>query len=557
MFDKERGFVHFYISADGLRYPGCTAGVDLLRSLVFLLKQQGFFGIWTAADPSLGIRLDMRDEMSAEMGSFWLANRKKSLFAGWGGPSPEMCESKDASGNNLRQIDFHSSIDQLEEFWETMALSGERPCAFVLTIPFFDKITREKKARERLLSILRKEENRSVLVLVGSGDSRMVMHHLMDLKEVFAEGFFPPFEDISRAASEPEGFYRAAVRLSDGCFEIFDPFSRDQILQMLRKGVIRGSVSLRAEHLEDFSDFLYYWKHAPAFRKAFPAGLKGDSLKTLSSLEAALETPVHLLSLTRAVAAAKEGYYVCDARAEEKWFLPDDPSLPLDEENPLVVRMDSADLERLLEKIPDEAREDTRRIYWDMRYEAAVIRDEDTLKKKELGECIDQMDKILAGEVNAKAASAWTGLLSLAGAGLDEYSIKKKQIYSMIITQALAMDALSDSIARMKEKIASSEQELSSIISLIAREESDPDNLSGGKDMMLSAKKKQALGIKQTLDAQVRMCAEWEDQIAAVHKSIAAMELMLDQKQAQITAPDLKILDKAAQLISEISTLRL
>ena len=557
MLDKERGFFHFYISPEGPHYPGCTAELDLSRCLVFLLKQQGYSGIYTAGDPSLGIRLDMWDETSAGKGNFWLANRKKSLFEGWSGSSPEMFESRDALGNTLRQIDFHSSIDQLEEFWENMALSGEGNCAFVLPLLFFDKITREKKARERLLRILQKEENSSVLILVGSGDPKEVMHHLTDLKEVLTEGFFPPFEAISRAAQEPEGFYRAAQRLSNGCFEFFDPFSRDQINQMLRKGVISRRISLRAEHLEDFSDFLYYWKHAPAFRKAFPAGLKSGAIKTLSSLEAALENPEQLLALTRAVAAAKEGYYAHNTSEEEQWFLPDNPSLPVDEEDPLAVRMDNADLDRLLEKIPAEVREDTRRIYWDMRYEASVIRDEDTLKKKELSECIDQLEKILAGEVNSKAAGAWTSLLSLAGAGLDEYSIKKKQIYSMIITQALAMEALSDSIVRMKDKIASSEKDLTSIINLISREDAKPGNHSGGNDMMLSAKKKQALGIKQTLDAQRRMCVEWEDQITAVQKSIDAMELMLDQKQAQMTAPDLKILDQAAQLMSEILTLRI
>ena len=541
MFESKDGFLHVCVAPHNMYDHGCTAYLSRRRAIYYKLCEMGYQGIWFGTADEKGIKIEAEDERSANAAGSWLKRRRVPFL--WSKqPQPEQIKRPE---DRYPFLNFHKNAAGMIEFCESITGSETEKNAIVCSPDFFAEMDVDDTGRNRLLQNLKGENNRSIIVIVLDTEDYFSGEKLAGLYHTFAAGYSRKLADIIENAPTGDLFHILSSVLGSS-FSVIDPFGRDQLLSMLKKGMLHKNYPVSPEECDELSAFLYLWMHASGFRKEYSAGLKYDSytdIRTLSEDLTINENLKKLLADSRLFYINTENGVL--SKEQYSFYGMPERVRPENTGNDLVRRMDSVRAEDLFSS------DDKKRIHFltgfrRLRNQAAIVRIKRPLYLKRLEEYQNLLEITLKNGAGGKAADALSDLYDLAEEQGEE-AVQKRKILVLIVQYANEIEKLKKTVKSVNEKLPEKREKLKVLLDELA--EKSREKHEGAEALSLTSQKDRAISLKKEIDTESMLAAGWQIQIGKLVDGITSLSLYLEKKQGDISNFDANEAEEVLRLL--------
>lgn len=279
------GHLHFLFAEEDDYYLDSLLRLDLKQYLYYCLKREGYRSVFFLNGAKKHLQLDTLELTS--MDEFQKAGAKgfKALFA-----QPFKTRRIKEHGHPLYEAELSG-----EEWQETLCSLLEKKqslTTFVVPIGLFFDLYRDEEAAEELAGRMQEYGRRVIFVILAPVCADASMHYLLARDGPFCSRLCPEVLRVVNRAKKVLLYEEMERELTDR-FQVWNQMEREELLRMLRWGVLMGGRPWPEEEeiLRDAAELIYFWYHSPLFAAELPGLFPEAQERRLSAVSAALQSP--------------------------------------------------------------------------------------------------------------------------------------------------------------------------------------------------------------------------------------------------------------------------
>lgn len=552
MFDSREGYLHFLFANEDHYYLDSLLRMNLTHYLHYLLKGDGYCGVFFVQDLRGGCCVVMNDKESASVYS------RKALrgVLNWYKDAPV---EKERGTYRVEHRDENEMTERILRLIE----EPDDNYAIVMPMQVFCRLFQRQEYLLRLITVLKEKRQNSILLITASLKANESMPLLLDRHGVFGSGICPEIERLQKRQQRFLLYEELEMELRH-CYHAWDVMTKKKLRRMLLHGLLLEGWPLEPDCLEDFVDFIYAWYHSRSFAHRFSDVFKPYEWKSMKALEQQLSRGQCLERLEKALDSLRREYgtvHGLGSAIAQRYRLEEGNSQPRLQALPCVARMDKIKLEALFPEADRQQYIRTEELFFDVRKELLQPWSDGSVNLSSMEFCMEWL-RVLS-EYRTPDPDSVRRVIDLM-----EYSVhsreqdegvfrKKTECYQMIVRLSAEIHEMrgekADAEERLQQETESYRRLLLEVKEELSRKNGNSAAWEGGKAsgelFLADAKKKEVLTAKKNADDRKLYIGTLAEGIERRREIIRNLEAVIRRLQTG------SVMGEAAGILSEASAL--